>query len=181
MAIAGVPCPLVRANGTATANDTAVCCLTPAFAAGASPAALNLTLSVPEVGSALLAADIAGTFTYGAPPAVTGLSPAAAHVGSTVHLQGTNLTGVGGAPPKVTLGGVACAVTASGSEWVNCTAGDAPLGVGLEVVVTVPGVGLARTSSGVSFTQQAAITDLTLNLTLTLTLNLTQAQAQTQT
>ena len=133
------------------------------------------------MGDALLAADVAGTFTYGAPPAVTGLSPSAAHVGSTVHLQGTNLTGVGGAPPAVTLGGVACTVTASGSEWVNCTAGDAPLGVGLEVVVTVPGVGLARTSSGVRFTQQAAITDPTLTLTLTLTLTQTQAQTQTQT
>ena len=55
MAIAGVPCPLARANGSATANDTAVCCVTPAFTAGANPAALNLTLSVPEVGSALLA------------------------------------------------------------------------------------------------------------------------------
>ena len=87
VAIAGVPCPLVRANDTATANETTVCCLTPAFAAGASPAALNLTISVPEVGDALLAAGVAGTFTYGAPPAVTGLSPAAAHVGSTVHLQ----------------------------------------------------------------------------------------------
>ena len=112
------------------------------------------------------------------PSSVAGLSPAAAHVGSNVHLQGTNLTGVGGAPPEVTLGGVACAVTASGSEWVNCTAGDAPLGVGLEVVVTVPGVGLARTSSGVSFTQQAAVTDLTLTLTLTLTLFLTLTKAR---
>ena len=50
-----MPCPLLRANGSATANDTAVCCVTPAFTAGANPAALNLTLSVPEVGSALLA------------------------------------------------------------------------------------------------------------------------------
>ena len=50
---------MVRANNSATANDTAVCCVTPTFAAGASPAALNLTLSVPEVGDALLSLALA--------------------------------------------------------------------------------------------------------------------------
>ena len=58
-----MPCPLLRANGSATANDTAVCCVTPAFAAGANPAALNLTLSVPEVGSALLPLTLPLTLT----------------------------------------------------------------------------------------------------------------------
>ena len=68
MAIAGVPCPLVRANGSATANDTAVCCVTPAFAAGANPAALNLSLSVPEVGDALLTLALALALALTLPP-----------------------------------------------------------------------------------------------------------------
>jgi hypothetical protein len=154
VAIGGVGCPLL------SANQTSVCCVTPASASawGSTAAALNVTLTVPVVGDALFAAGVAGTFTYTAPPTLASLSPPASHVGGTVHLQGSNLTGVGGAAPEVTLGGVACAVVSASSDSINCTAGDGALGSGGAVVVHVAGIGLALTSSGVSFTQQAAIT-----------------------
>jgi hypothetical protein len=223
VAIGGVGCPLL------SANQTSVCCVTPASASawGSTAAARNVTLTVPvvgptlgltlalttslalalaprprprprfrpspsrcpsfspspdpcpsfspspspspsrtrtptptpdQVGDALFAAGVAGTFTYTAPPTLASLSPPASHVGGTVHLQGSNLTGVGGAAPEVTLGGVACAVVSASSDSINCTAGDGALGSGGAVVVHVAGIGLALTSSGVSFTQQAAIT-----------------------
>ena len=154
VAIGGVGCPLL------SANQTSVCCVTPASASawGSTAAARNVTLTVPVVGDALFAAGVAGTFTYTAPPTLASLSPPASHVGGTVHLQGSNLTGVGGAAPEVTLGGVACAVVSASSDSINCTAGDGALGSGGAVVVHVAGIGLALTSSGVSFTQQAAIT-----------------------
>ena len=145
--IGGVACPLL------SANETAVCCATPASAQGVT-VALSVTISVPEVGDALFAPGAAGTFTYAAAPTVVSVSPAAGHVGSTVHVQGSGFTGV----PEVTLGGVACVVVVASSDSINCTVGDASLGALLSVVVSVAGVGLAAVSSGVTFTQQTSIT-----------------------
>ena len=150
VAIGGADCPLL------SANDTAVCCATPASAQGAT-AALSVTISVTEIGDALFAAGVAGNFTYAAAPIVVSVSPAAGHVGSTVHIQGSGFTGV----PEVTLGGVACALVAASSNSINCTVGDAPLGALLSVVVSVAGVGLAEISNGITFTQQTAITAIT--------------------
>ena len=91
MTVGGAACPLLSANATAA------CCATPAAPAALLPGAtatLNLTLSTAELGDALFAAGVAGTFAYAAAPVVTSLSPAAGHVGSSVHLQGSGFTGV---------------------------------------------------------------------------------------